>query len=89
MQNRTTAEKGIQLTGIFSAFSMFFIIRNPFKFSWIALMTGAAMLYFATRKFSDDKRAGRDTDKARSIMIMSFFSVFLLLACTIAYCFTE
>ncbi|MDV6168433.1 hypothetical protein R1T16_08335 [Flavobacterium sp. DG1-102-2] len=89
MQNRTAAEKGIQLTGLFSSFVMFLVIKDPFKFSWIILITGLAMLYFATRKYKDDKKAGRDIDKARSIIILSSFSVFMLLACAIAYCFME
>ena len=84
MQNLTAAERGIQLTGLFSAFGMFFVIKDPFKFSWIILLSGSAMLYFSIQKYKTDKKAGKSIDKARSIIIMASTSVAIMAACFIA-----
>ncbi|MCO6146735.1 hypothetical protein [Flavobacterium sp. NRK1] len=87
MQTKSIYDKGIQITAILFSFSMFVIITNPLKFSWITSIFGSCMLYFAIQKLRNDKKKGQSIEKARNLIILAGGGALISTACFIASLF--
>lgn len=83
-KTKSTADRGLQFSRIFLAFSMFPMVLGPSKYGWAMILPSLAMSYFSFRKYKEEKRAGLQHSKYGLIAIMTLVCVVVMLLASIS-----
>lgn len=83
-KTKSTADRGLQFSRIFLAFSMFPTVLGPSKYGWAMILPSLAMSYFSFRKYKEEKRAGLQHSKYGLIAIMTLVCVVVMLLASIS-----
>lgn len=84
MQQISSTDKGLQLSRLALAFSMFPMVIDTLKYCWVMILPCIVIIYFSFRKYKEEKNAGLEHSKYGLITIMFCVSVVVLTAATIA-----
>lgn len=71
MQTKSYTDKGLAIARILIAFSMFPMVLNPLKYSWVMILPSLVMLYFSFKKYKEEKSMGIEGSKYGVMAIMT------------------
>ena len=83
-QTKSPADKSLQTIGVFFLISMPLVMFKPERFSWITAVFGITIFYIALQKLKFDKKAGKDTSKAKFFIAGGAISACMGIAVTLA-----
>lgn len=89
MQKASTAQTGLKTTTIFIALSSFIIFQNPVKYIWTTGLLSLSMLYFALKRYKEEKAMGADTTKSKDIIQMSAVAAIIIFIVFVGYNLAE
>lgn len=85
MKNTTPAQTGLKTTILFMALSSFIVVQNPVKYMWVTGLLSLSMLYFASRKYKEEKASGADTQKSKDVIQMSAVATIIIFIVFVGY----
>ena len=83
-QTKSTADKGLQFSRIFLAFSMFPMALDPSKYGWAMILPSLALSYFSFKKYKEEKRAGLQHSKYGLIALLTLVCVVVMTLASIS-----
>jgi hypothetical protein len=84
MQQTSATDKGMQISRIALAFSMFPMVIDPLKYCWVMILPGIAMIYFSFRKYKEEKKAGLEHSKFGLISIIQLIAIIVIIAASVS-----
>ena len=85
MQTKSSTDKGLAIARLLIAFSMFPMVLNPLKYSWVMILPSLVMLYFSSKKYKEEKNMGVEDSKYGIIAIMTSVTTILFITISIVY----
>jgi hypothetical protein len=80
---QTFTDKGLAIARILIAFSMFPMVLNPLKYSWVMILPSLMMLYFSFKKYKEEKSIGIEGSKYGVLAIMTSVTTIAFVVITI------
>lgn len=85
MQTKSSTDKGLAIARLLIAFSLFPMIFNPLKYSWVMILPSLVMLYFSSKKYKEEKHMGVEDSKYLIIAIGTCVTTTLFVVISIVY----
>lgn len=83
MQTNLSTDKGLAIARILIAFSMFPMVLDPLKYSWVMILPSLVMLYFSFKKYKEEKSMGVEGSKYGLIAIMTSVTTIVFITASI------